>query len=224
MPARHRVRRAAAARIRAAPAQRAADLDHFGNVPRFAAAESSCAPRPHGRSPVVPLARVRGVEYVERRRVPQLRRGSTKGETMSGDNGSGEEPQGGLSRAQLIRRAGVLGAAAALPATTAPAVGRRSVDGGHPACRGGRNERAQGADGRRSGDARGVTRAAPAQRRCRARGEGGERPPLHRLVAGRRFIGVPSAVLGGAGGGRGVLHSDLRGARSRRSCLPSRMP
>jgi gluconate 2-dehydrogenase gamma chain len=41
---------------------------------------------------------------------------------MSGDNGSREEPQGGLSRAQLIRRAGVLGAAAAIPATAAPAV------------------------------------------------------------------------------------------------------
>jgi gluconate 2-dehydrogenase gamma chain len=42
---------------------------------------------------------------------------------MSGDNGSGEEPRGGISRAQLIRRAGVLGAAAAIPATTAPAAG-----------------------------------------------------------------------------------------------------
>jgi len=41
---------------------------------------------------------------------------------MSGDNGSGEEPRGGLSRAQLIRRAGVLGAAAAIPATAAPTV------------------------------------------------------------------------------------------------------
>jgi len=34
---------------------------------------------------------------------------------MSGENGSGEESQGGLSRAQLVRRAGMLGAAAAIP-------------------------------------------------------------------------------------------------------------
>jgi gluconate 2-dehydrogenase gamma chain len=34
---------------------------------------------------------------------------------MSSDNGSGEEPTAGLSRLQLIRRAGSLGAAAAIP-------------------------------------------------------------------------------------------------------------
>jgi gluconate 2-dehydrogenase gamma chain len=38
---------------------------------------------------------------------------------MSGDNGSGEEPTGGLSRRQLIRRAGSLGAAAAIPGVAA---------------------------------------------------------------------------------------------------------
>ena len=90
--------------------------------PDFAVAESSYAPHPHGRSSAATLARVRGVEYVERRRVPSSVEGAREGETMSGDNGSGEEPRGGLSRAQLIRRAGVLGAAAAIPATAAPAV------------------------------------------------------------------------------------------------------
>jgi gluconate 2-dehydrogenase gamma chain len=41
-----------------------------------------------------------------------------------GDKSSGDEAQGGLSRAQLVRRAGMLGAAAALPgaAAAAPAV------------------------------------------------------------------------------------------------------
>jgi gluconate 2-dehydrogenase gamma chain len=52
---------------------------------------------------------------------------------MSGDNGSGEEPRGGFSRGQLIRRAGLAGAATALPSiatASASAAGTPAAEAG----------------------------------------------------------------------------------------------
>jgi gluconate 2-dehydrogenase gamma chain len=52
---------------------------------------------------------------------------------MSGENGSGERPKGGFSRGQLIRRAGLAGAATALPSiatASAPAAGTPAAEVG----------------------------------------------------------------------------------------------